>query len=143
MYITPFNNSGVSNPAANEMLFYTSNGSGYTSAWTRVLTHRNYTAYFNPANYVTALGTSGNYVTWTKNGATNNLTVPYATKANRLTLVSCYNGTTNNDLWSTIKTANSTYLGTATIYEVYDDDGPTTYGEVLDIVSMHGNHWQP
>lgn len=274
LYITPHNNSGVSNPAANEMLFYTSNGSGYTSAWTRVLTHRNYTnytvtktgggasgtwgisitgsapwanitgkptlltlagitsltnkdlnyarynfgttnkgddstqlnvpanyglylslaysdknqggqiffntvpgttgtlyfrtrnagdgntvntwkswktvldstnytAYFNPANYVTALGTSGNYVTWTKNGATNNLTVPYATKANRLTLVSCYNGTTNNDLWSTIKTANSTYIGTATIYEVYDDGGPTTYGEVLDIVSMHGNHWQP
>lgn len=274
LYITPFNNSGVSNPAANEMLFYTSNGSGYTSAWTRVLTHRNYTAYtvtktgggasgtwgisitgsapwanitgkptlltlagitsltnknlnyatynfgttnkgddstqlnvpanyglylslaysdknqggqiffntvpgttgtlyfrtrnagdgntvntwkswktvldstnytayFNPANYVTALGTSGNYVTWTKNGATNNLTVPYATKANRLTLVSCYNGTTNNDLWSTIKTANSTYIGTATIYEVYNDGGPTTYGEVLDIVSVHSNHWQP
>lgn len=274
LYITPHNNSGVSNPAANEMLFYTSNGSGYTSAWTRVLTHRNYTnytvtktgggasgtwgisitgsapwanitgrptlltlagitsltnkdlnyarynfgttnkgddstqlnvpanyglylslaysdknqggqiffntvpgttgtlyfrtrnagdgntvntwkswktvldstnytAYFNPANYVTALGTSGNYVTWTKNGATNNLTVPYATKANRLTLVSCYNGTTNNDLWSTIKTANSTYIGTATIYEVYNDGGPTIYGEVLDIVSMHSNHWQP
>lgn len=274
LYITPHNNSGVSNPAANEMLFYTSNGSGSTSAWTRVLTHRNYTnytvtktgggasgtwgisitgsapwanitgkptlltlagitsltnkdlnyarynfgttnkgddstqlnvpanyglylslaysdknqggqiffntvpgttgtlyfrtrnagngntvntwkswktvldstnytAYFNPANYVTALGTSGNYVTWTKNGATNNLTVPYATKANRLTLVSCYNGTTNNDLWSTIKTANSTYIGTATIYEVYNDGGPTTYGEVLDIVSMHSNHWQP
>lgn len=143
LYITPHNNSGVSNPAANEMLFYTSNGSGYTSAWTRVLTHRNYTAYFNPANYVTALGTNGNYVTWTKNGTTNNLTVPYATKANRLTLVSCYKGTTNNDLWSTIKTANSTYIGTATIYEVYDDGGPTTYGEVLDIVSMHSNHWQP
>ena len=274
LFITPHNNLGVSNPAANEMLFYTSNGSGYTSAWTRVLTHRNYTAYtvtktgggasgtwgisitgsapwanitgkptlltlagitsltnkdlnyarynfgttnkgddstqlnvpanyglylslaysdknqggqiffntvpgttgtlyfrtrnagdgntvntwkswktvldstnytayFNPANYVTALGTSGNYVTWTKNGATNNLTVPYATKANRLTLVSCYNGTTNNDLWSTIKTSNSSYMGTATVYEVYDDGGPTTYGEVLDIVSIHGNHWQP
>ena len=143
LFITPHNNSGVSNPAANEMLFYTSNGSGYTSAWTRVLTHRNYTAYFNPANYVTALGTNGNYVTWTKNGTTNNLTVPYATKANRLTLVDCYNGTTNNDLWSSIKTANNTYIGTATIYEVYDDDGPTTYGEVLDIVSTHGNHWQP
>ena len=274
LFITPHNNSGVSNPAANEMLFYTSNGSGYTSAWTRVLTHRNYTAYtvtktgggasgtwgisitgsapwanitgkpglltlagitsltnknlnyatynfggtnkgddpaqlnvpanygmylslaasninqggqiffntvpgttgtlyfrtrnagnsntvdtwepwktvldssnytayFNPANYVTALGTNGNYVTWTKNGATNNLTVPYATKANRLTLVSCYNGTINNDLWSSIKTTNNTYIGTATIYEVYNDGGPTTYGEVLDIVSMHSNHWQP
>lgn len=29
---------------------------------------------------VTALGTNGNYVTWTKNGTANNLTVPYATK---------------------------------------------------------------
>ena len=274
LFITPHNNSDVSNPAADEMLFYTSNGRGYASAWTRVLTHRNYTAYtvtktgggasgtwgisitgsapwanitgkpglltlagitsltnkdlnyatynfggtnkgddpaqlnvpanygmylslaasninqggqiffntvpgttgtlyfrtrnagngntvdtwkpwktvldssnytayFNPANYVTALGTNGNYVTWTKNGTTNNLTVPYATKANRLTLVNCYNGTTNNDLWSSIKTANNTYIGTATIYEVYNDGGPTTYGEVLDIVSIHSNHWQP
>lgn len=82
LYITPHNNSGVSNPAANEMLFYTSNGSGYTSAWTRVLTHRNYTAYINPANFVTALGTSGNYLTWTKAGTTNNITVPYATNSN-------------------------------------------------------------
>ena len=206
LYITPYNNSGVSNPAVNEMLFYTSNGSGYTSAWTRVLTHRNYTnytvtktgggasgtwgisitgnaatattaqylasnsrmdygwnglnyfningtagtavkanntpttawwhilrfnhanssgyytdlavpfnanslyykrvaagalangkwvrildelnytSYVNPANFVTSLGTNGNYVTWTKNGTTNNLTVPFAAKvANTLT----------------------------------------------------------
>lgn len=264
LYITPYNNSGVSNPAANEMLFYTSNGSGYTSAWTRVLTHRNYTNYTvtktgggasgtwgisitgtaasarklykidgtsrtwstsesvvgngivaytdtttsgrwdsygslfqfsnvdNPGTsghwltqlwsgtsnklgvrwrtntegwttmqtiltntnyisyadtrYVTALGTSGNYLTWTKNGTTNNITIPYATNsatAGKLKLVSCYNGTTNNDLWSTIKTSNSSYIGTATVYEVYNDGGPTTYGEVLDIVSIHSNHWQP
>lgn len=266
LYITPHNNSGVSNPAANEMLFYTSNGSGYTSAWTRVLTHRNYTNYTvtktgggasgtwgisitgtaasarklykidgtsrtwstsesvvgngivaytdtttsgrwgsygslfqfsnadNPTpgtnghwltqlwsgtsnklgvrwrtntggwttmqtiltntnyisyadtRYVTALGTSGNYLTWTKNGTTNNITIPYATNsatAGKLKLVSCYNGTTNNDLWSTIKTSNSSYIGTAIVYEVYNDGGPTTYGEVLDIVSIHSNHWQP
>lgn len=266
LYITPHNNSGVSNPAANEMLFYTSNGSGDTSAWTRVLTHRNYTNYTvtktgggasgtwgisitgtaasarklykidgtsrtwstsesvvgngivvytdtttsgrwdsygslfqfsnadNPTpgtnghwltqlwsgtsnklgvrwrtntggwttmqtiltntnyisyadtRYVTALGTSGNYLTWTKNGTTNNITIPYATNsatAGKLKLVSCYNGTTNNDLWSTIKTSNSSYIGTATVYEVYNDGGPTTYGEVLDIVSIHSNHWQP
>lgn len=31
--------------------------------------------------YVTALGTSGNNITWTKNGVANSLTVPYATKA--------------------------------------------------------------
>lgn len=266
LFITPHNNSRVSNPAANEMLFYTSNGSGYTSAWTRVLTHRNYTNYTvtktgggasgtwgisitgtaasarklykidgtsrtwstsesvvgngivvytdtttsgrwdsygslfqfsnadNPTpgtnghwltqlwsgtsnklgvrwrtntggwttmqtiltntnyisyadtRYVTALGTSGNYLTWTKNGTTNNITIPYATNsatAGKLKLVSCYNGTTNNDLWSTIKTSNSSYIGTATVYEVYNDGGPTTYGEVLDIVSIHSNHWQP
>lgn len=266
LYITPHNNSGVSNPAANEMLFYTSNGSGYTSAWTRVLTHRNYTNYTvtktgggasgtwgisitgtaasarklykidgtsrtwstsesvvgngivaytdtttsgrwdsygslfqfsnadNPTpgtnghwltqlwsgtsnklgvrwrtntggwttmqtiltntnyisyadtRYVTALGTSGNYLTWTKNGTTNNITIPYATNsatAGKLKLVSCFNGTTNNDLWSTIKTSNSSYIGTATVYEVYNDGGPTTCGEVLDIVSIHSNHWQP
>lgn len=204
LYITPYNSSGVSNPAANEMLFYTSNGSAYTSAWTRVLTHRNYTnytvtktgggargtwgisitgnaatattaqylasnsrmdygwnglnyfningtagtavkanntpttawwhilrfnhanssgyytdlavpfnvnslyykrvaagalvngkwvrildelnytSYVNPANFVTSLGTNRNYVTWTKNGTTNNLTVPYASYAGYL-----------------------------------------------------------
>lgn len=197
LYITPHNNLGVSNPAANEMLFYTSNGSGYNSAWTRVLTHRNYTnytvtktgggasgtwgisitgnaatanrilshtisdtlankttpgylyhaggsnsvadkpsgvdafgvftmqtasgwygqilmssntstglywrtattlsggwkkildssnytAYINPANFVTALGTSGNYLTWTKNGVVNNLTVPYSSYSGHL-----------------------------------------------------------
>lgn len=191
LFITPMNNSGVSNPAVNEMLFYTSNGSEYSSGWSRVLTNRNYTiytvtktgggasgtwgisitgnaatanrilshtisdtlankttpgylyhaggsnsvadkpsgvdafgvftmqtasgwygqilmssntstglywrtattlsggwkkildssnytAYINPANFVTALGTSGNYLTWTKNGVVNNLTVPYS-----------------------------------------------------------------
>ena len=33
------------------------------------------------ALYVTAIGTSGNNLTWTKNGTTNNITVPYATRA--------------------------------------------------------------
>ena len=47
----------------------------------------NYTSYCaskdhnHNSSYVTALGTSGNYLTWTKNGSTNNITVPYATKA--------------------------------------------------------------
>ena len=34
------------------------------------------------SSYVSTLGTSGNYLTWTKNGATNNITVPYASNAN-------------------------------------------------------------
>lgn len=243
LYITPHNNSGVSNPAANEMLFYTSNGSGYTSAWTRVLTHRNYTnytvtktgggasgtwgisitgnaatattaqylasnsrmdygwnglnyfningtagtavkanntpttawwhilrfnhanssgyytdlavpfsanslyykrvaagalangkwvrildelnytSYVNPANFVTSLGTNGNYVTWTKNGTTNNLTVPFATTSNVL-----------NNL------GNRTAISGTTVgqrglrlYEVYNNGYPVNFGNVLNI----------
>ena len=243
LYITPHNNSGVSNPAVNEMLFYTSNGSGYTSAWTRVLTHRNYTnytvtktgggasgtwgisitgnaatattaqylasnsrmdygwnglnyfningtagtavkanntpttawwhilrfnhanssgyytdlavpfnanslyykrvaagalangkwvrildelnytSYVNPANFVTSLGTNGNYVTWTKNGTTNNLTVPFATTSNVL-----------NNLGSRTAISGTTvgYRGLR-LYEVYDNGYPVTYGNVLNI----------
>ena len=243
LYITPYNNSGVSNPAVNEMLFYTSNGSGYNSAWTRVLTHRNYTnytvtktgggasgtwgisitgnaatattaqylasnsrmdygwnglnyfningtagtavkanntpttawwhilrfnhanssgyytdlavpfnanslyykrvaagalangkwvrildelnytSYVNPANFVTSLGTNGNYVTWTKNGTTNNLTVPFATTSNVL-----------NNL------GNRTAISGTTVgqrglrlYEVYNNGYPVNFGNVLNI----------
>lgn len=70
LYITPHNNSGVSNPAANEMLFYTSNGSDYTSAWTRVLTHRNYTNYTVTKTGGGASGTWG--ISITGNAATAN-----------------------------------------------------------------------
>lgn len=115
LYITPHNNAGVSNPAANEMLFYTSNGSYYISAWTRVLTHRNYTDYINPANFVTALGTSGNYLTWTKNGVVNNLTVPYATNSNEA----------NQIYYGSISNLNSpsgwTPGGSKLVYDTYSD----------------------
>ena len=123
LYITPYNNSGISNPAANEMLFYTSNGSGYTSAWTRVLTHRNYTAYVNPANFVTSLGTNGNYVTWTKNGTTNNLTVPFATTSNVL-----------NNLGNRTAISGTT-IGQSglRLYEVYTNGYPVNFGNVLNI----------
>lgn len=236
LFITPMNNSGVSNPAVNEMLFYTSNGSEYSSGWSRVLTNRNYTiytvtktgggasgtwgisitgnaatanriishsisdtlankttpgylyhaggsnsvkdkpsgvdafgvftmqtasgwygqllmssntstglywrtatslnggwkkildssnytAYVNPANFVTSLGTNGNYVTWTKNGTTNNLTVPFATTSNVL-----------NNL------GNRTAISGTTVgqrglrlYEVYTNGYPVNFGNVLNI----------
>lgn len=71
LFITPHNNSGVSNPATNEMLFYTSNGSGYISAWTRVLTHRNYTTYTVTKTGGGASGTWGISITGNANTATN------------------------------------------------------------------------
>lgn len=243
LFITPHNNSGVSNPAANEMLFYTSNGSGFTSAWTRVLTHRNYTiytvtktgggasgtwgisitgnaatattaqylasnsrmdygwnglnyfningtagtavkvnntpttawwhilrfnhanssgyytdlavpfnanslyykrvaagalangkwvrildelnytAYVNPANFVTSLGTNGNYVTWTKNGTTNNLTVPFATTSNVL-----------NNLGNRTAISGTTVGQSGLrLYKVYNNGYPVNSGNVLNI----------
>lgn len=243
LYITPYNNSGVSNPAVNEMLFYTSNGSSYTSAWTRVLTHRNYTnytvtktgggasgtwgisitgnaatattawylasnsrmdygwnglnyfniygtagtavkanntpttawwhilrfnhanssgyytdlavpfnanslyykrvaagalangkwvrildelnytSYVNPANFVTSLGTNGNYVTWTKNGTTNNLTVPFATTSNVL-----------NSLGDRTAISGTTVGQRGLrLYEVYNNGYPVNFGNVLNI----------
>ena len=236
LFITPMNNSGVSNPAVNEMLFYTSNGSEYSSGWSRVLTNRNYTiytvtktgggasgtwgisitgnaatanriishsisdtlankttpgylyhaggsnsvkdkpsgvdafgvftmqtasgwygqllmssntstglywrtatslnggwkkildssnytAYVNPANFVTSLGTNGNYVTWTKNGTTNNLTVPFATTSNVL-----------NNLGNRTAISGTTVGQSGLrLYEVYNNGYPVTYGNVLNI----------
>ena len=236
LFITPMNNSGVSNPAVNEMLFYTSNGSKYSSGWSRVLTNRNYTiytvtktgggasgtwgisitgnaatanriishsisdtlankttpgylyhaggsnsvkdkpsgvdafgvftmqtafgwygqllmssntstglywrtatslnggwkkildssnytAYVNPANFVTSLGTNGNYVTWTKNGTTNNLTVPFATTSNVL-----------NNLGNRTAISGTTVGQSGLrLYKVYNNGYPVNFGNVLNI----------
>ena len=91
--------------------------------WKKILDSSNYTAYVNPANFVTSLGTNGNYVTWTKNGTTNNLTVPFATTSNVL-----------NNLGSRTAISGTTvgYRGLR-LYEVYDNGYPVTYGNVLNI----------
>lgn len=78
-----------------------------TGRWTTmqtILTNTNYISYAD-TRYVTALGTSGNYLTWTKNGTTNNITIPYATEASRVVgtltmtagkfLSKTYNGSAN------------------------------------------------
>lgn len=66
-------------------------GSKYT-----LLHEGNYTSILD-VRYVTALGTSGDYLTWTKNGAANNITVPYATTAAQLTGFDEHTGTTLAD----------------------------------------------
>lgn len=67
--------------------------------------------------YVTALGTNGNYLTWTKNDTANNLTVPYATNADKL------DGVHNGDV-------------TANYYKV---NGQQT----LNLNSLDANKWYP
>ena len=67
--------------------------------------------------YVTALGTNGNYLTWTKNGATNNITVPYSSNSDKL------DGVHNGDV-------------TANYYKV---NGQQT----LNLSSLNANTWYP
>lgn len=86
LFITPMNNSGVSNPAVNEMLFYTSNGSEYSSGWSRVLTNRNYTIYTVTKTGGGASGTWG--ISITGNAATANRIISHSisdTLANKTT----------------------------------------------------------
>ena len=52
-------------------------------------------------------------------------------------------GQHNKGLWSTIKTINAGYFGRMSVYEIYNDGGPETYGNVIEIVSNYANHWQP
>ena len=54
---------------------------GVTSAIQTQLNGKADSSHNHDSSYVSALGTSGNYLTWTKNGATNNITVPYASNA--------------------------------------------------------------
>ena len=54
---------------------------GVTSAIQTQLNGKAASSHNHNSSYVSALGTNGNYLTWTKNGATNNITVPYASNA--------------------------------------------------------------
>lgn len=67
--------------------------------------------------YVTALGTNGNYLTWTKNGTTNNITVPYSANSDKL------DGVHNGNV-----TAN-----------YYNANGQQT----LNLSSLDANTWYP
>lgn len=67
--------------------------------------------------YVTALGTNGNYLTWTKNGTTNNITVPYSANSDKL------DGVHNGNV-----TAN-----------YYNVNGQQT----LNLSSLDANKWYP
>lgn len=111
LYITPYNNNSVPSPAANEMLFYTSNGSGYTSAWTRVLTHRNYTTYTVTKTGSGASGTWGISITGNANTATK------LNSRGRLTALSGTN-------------AGETGLS---MYEAYSNGYPSAFGNLIHL----------
>lgn len=72
--------------------------------------------------FVTALGTSGNYLTWTKNGAVNNITIPYATESRVL----------RSNGWLTAISGDKHGAGVR-LYEAYNNGYPTAYGNVLAV----------
>jgi hypothetical protein len=67
--------------------YYKFNGTNYTEV--------SYNGHNHDDRYVTALGTSGDNVTWTKNGTDNSLTVPYSTKTGYFACKGCL--TSQND----------------------------------------------
>ncbi len=98
------------------------------------------------AKFVTALGTSGNYLKWTKNGTTNNITVPYATNADML------DGTHKSGLLTALTSSASTNLsltvgGTAKsvadLYATYSErllNARTLWGQSFDgTANVSGN----
>ena len=80
--------------------------------------------------YVTALDTSGNYLTWTKDGATNNITVPYATSSLRLVSMgtktwSTLASATGNGLFRIIDTSSGKWCNYGSVLQFSNVDNPT------------------
>ena len=73
-------------------------------------------------------------------GTTKSLTSLYASHADTVRVTACNNGV-NQGLWDEIKT--STRNGTLNVYDIYNNGGPTAYGNLIEIVSPLTNHWQP
>lgn len=78
--------------------------------------------------YVSALGTSGNNLTWTKNGTTNNITVPYATSA----------GSASSVAWSNVSERPLYWANVALQTDSDPATGPTFLYATFTRTSNHG-----
>lgn len=103
-------------------------------------------------DYVTSLSwdSTNNCLSWSKGGtAQNGITIGFATQSTRstyLTLNYSRGGSSpnNSGAWSTVKNGPSnTISNRVQFWTIYDDGGPTTYGDMLEILSSNANHWQP
>jgi hypothetical protein len=74
------------------------------------------------AKYVTALGVAGDWLTWTKNGTTNNITLPYAAESKVL----------RSQGRLTAVTGNTQHGAGVRLYEAYNNGYPTL-GNVLAV----------
>lgn len=92
-----------------------------------------YTKTESDERYVTSLGTNGNYLTWTKAGTTNNITVPYATNSNKANYI--YYGSISN-----LNSPSSwTSDGYRLVYDTYSDSAsnkPVSQDNVNGIITL-------
>ena len=98
-----------------------------------------YTKAESDAKYVTSLGTSGRNLTWTKNGTTNNITVPFATYSSALKSTgddgNWYNWVYWNGSYFWLKAGTSIYNNnTATLKTAVD------YSTVSSYLIDNGTH---
>ena len=110
----------------------------FAGGWRLILDSYNYHRY-GDTRYVTSLGTNGNYLTWTKAGTTNNITVPYATNSNKANYI--YYGSISNlnspSSWTSdgYRLVYDTYSGSASNKPVSQDN---VNGIITLFKSKHG-----
>ena len=107
---------------------------------------------------VTALGTNGNYLTWTKNGTTNSITVPYTSNAGNADNADTVDGKHASDFATAGHTHNSlvqknmhyikskTYywsLTNDTWYRIMESDSPSVKDSTGDLVIYMNNEGYP
>lgn len=87
---------------------------------------------------VTALGASGDYVTWTREGVTNNLTVPFATRASELRRNHISSGTLDAN---TMTIGGTKYAIAANYYSTdawLNAPSGMSYGAVMELTAGSG-----
>ena len=87
--------------------------------------------------YISAIGTSGDRLTYTKGTTTTSLTVPFASRSGEVYVEDAHANIDTSQSWQAYRTDLR-----ARFFDVYDNGGPDSYGCVLEIAGRAG-HWQP
>ena len=87
--------------------------------------------------YISAIGTSGDKLTYTKGTTTTSLYVPFASRSGEVCVADAKASVDTSQSWQAYRTDLK-----ARFFDVYDNGGPDSYGCVLEIAGRAG-HWQP
>ena len=87
--------------------------------------------------YISAIGTSGDRLTYTRGDTTTSLTVPFASRSGEVYVADAHANIDTSQAWQAYRTDLK-----ARFFDVYDNGGPDSYGCVLEIAGR-ARHWQP